>query len=238
MPYLLQIRVLQESEIERVKTRVTEKPIQAKPAILISFIALSIAIHGLLFLFHTNAQTSSQTRLVRTLIGSQKISVTLSATDKITNEQSESTVKNSSQNPTHKLAKQTAQITTTSEKTTIASTTEQKRILKTALRIEQQNFLLGEIQHQLSQYLSYPIRAQRRGWQGEVMVGFHVDKQGFLHNIHLTQTSGYSLLDNATLSAIAKVKYIPLSSWFKNNRDENFHPTALQLPVKYQLTNS
>ena len=70
------------------------------------------------------------------------------------------------------------------------------------------------------------------------MVGFHVDKQGVLRNVHLTQTSGYSLLDNAALSAIGKVKNIPLSSWFKNSNEDTFHPTALQLPVSYRLTNS
>jgi TonB family protein len=218
--------------------RTKEKPDQEKSIVLIGFFALSLVTHGLLFLFYTNSQISSQSRLVSTSIGNQKLSITLSATDKTINKQSESIVKNSSQNLTHKLVKQTALITTTGEKTTIASTTEQKIILKTALRIEQQNFLLGEIQHQLSQYLSYPIRAQRRGWQGEVMVGFHVDKQGFLHNIHLTQTSGYSLLDNATLSAIGKIKNIPLSSWFRNYRENEFHPVALQLPVSYRLTNS
>jgi TonB family protein len=222
----------------RVKIEPAGKSLQDKPVLLIGFIALSLVTHGLLFLFYTNSQISPQTRLAHTSLGSQKLSVTLSSTDRKIKKRTISTDKKSPQNPTHKLVTQTAEITTASQRATISSATNQKNILETALMAAQQNFLLGEIQHRLSQYLSYPIRAQRRGWQGEVLVGFHVDKQGFLHNIHLTQTSGYSLLDNATLSAFGKVKYIPLSSWFKNNRDEKFHPTALQLPVKYQLTNS
>ena len=218
--------------------KTTEKSIQAKSAILISFIALSIAIHGLLFLFYTNSQASSQNKLVLASPGTQKLSIILSTPDIKTKEHTKSTDKRPPQKSTRKLVTKTAQITTASQSKITASATNKKTISKTVLRVAQQNFLLGEIQHRLSQYLRYPIRAQRRGWQGEVMVGFHVDEQGFLHNVHLTQTSGYFLLDSATLSAINKVKYIPLSSWFKNNRDEKFHPTALQLPVKYQLTNS
>jgi TonB family protein len=224
----------------RAEKRTIEKSIQGKPFILIGFFALSIASHGLLFLFHVN----SQSKLVHTSIGSQKLSVTLSIADRKTKEQKIFTRKNTPQRPAHKLVKQTAKIasirqnSTSTIAPTITATPTQKTISTSTLKVAQRNFLLGEIQNRLSQYLSYPTRAQRLGWQGEVMVGFHVDNRGFLHNIHLTQTSGYYLLDNATLGAIGKVKNIPLSLWFKNNQDNEFHPTALQLPVKYQLTNS
>jgi TonB family protein len=216
----------------RVKIKTAKKSLQNKPIILVTFIALSAATHGLLFLFHTN----SQNNLVRTSLGNQKLSVTLSTTER--KNHTKSIDKKSTPNPSRKLTLQTAQITTAGQKKTIASATNQKIILQTTSKSAQQNFLLGEIQHRLSQYLSYPIRAQRRGWQGEVLVGFRVDKQGFLHSIHLTQTSGYTLLDNATLSAIGKVRNISPSLWFKNNHGKEFHPAALQLPVKYQLTNS
>jgi outer membrane biosynthesis protein TonB len=70
------------------------------------------------------------------------------------------------------------------------------------------------------------------------MIGLYIDKQGFLHNIHLTQTSGFSLLDNAALIAIEKINDAPLSLGDNQSRDNNFYPVALQLPVTYRLTNS
>ena len=97
----------------------------------------------------------------------------------------------------------------------------------------QRNYLLGEIHHRLSQFLAYPDHARRRGWQGSVMIGFAVDKQGFLRDIHLTRTSGYNMLDSAALTAIKKVNSIPVNQW--GNR---FQPVVLQLPIIYQLTNS
>lgn len=104
---------------------------------------------------------------------------------------------------------------------------------KEALQNAQQNYVLGEVHNRLSQFMSYPIHARRRGWEGSVMIGFSVDKKGFLRDIHLTRTSGYTLLDNAALTAIKKVSYIPLVQW-----GSIFQPVALQLPVVYRLTNS
>jgi TonB family protein len=97
----------------------------------------------------------------------------------------------------------------------------------------QRNFLLGVIQNRLLRYMYYPDRARKRGWEGEVTVTFHIDKNGYLHNIHLTRTSGYALLDDAALIAVRKMNNIPMSQW-----DEGFTPVALQLPVIYRLTNS
>lgn len=208
---------------------INQTTINRKPFVLASFIALSLVAHGLLFLSYTH----SKIRPAHT-IGTQSLSITLATADKKTNKISSSQI--STREPAKQIddnrRKPYAVSLTTSP---VASHEPNQKIVREEA---QRNFLLGEIQHRLSEHLSYPTRAQRRGWQGEVMVGFHVDKQGFLHNIHLTQTSGYSLLDNATLSAIGKVINIPLSLWFKNNQETEFHPIALQLPVKYRLINS
>lgn len=219
----------------------TEESMQKKPVVLIGFVALSLLAHALLFLL----QPGPQSRLVKSSLGTQKLSISLISSDTNAHTSADTRV---NIRPTIK--------TQTPKKIPVKAAAEKKPIQTIAAtrkpapatinqikqqptyKITQRNFLLGEIQHHLSRYLSYPIRAQRRGWQGEVMVGFHVDKQGFLHNVHLTQTSGYSLLDNAALSAIGKIKNIPLSSWLENNHDNKFYPTALQLPVSYRLTNS
>ena len=97
----------------------------------------------------------------------------------------------------------------------------------------QRNFLLGEIKNRLLRFMYYPVQARKRGWEGKVMVSFHIDRNGFFHNIRLAHTSGYALLDSAALIAIRKVNNIPLSQ-----RGKDFIPVAFQLPVIYRLSDS
>lgn len=100
-------------------------------------------------------------------------------------------------------------------------------------RDQQRNFLLGELQNQLHRYLTYPLRARRNGWQGEVMVAFHVSEGGQLRNIRLSKSSGYSLLDRSALNAIARLKQISLP-----DRLGNPQAMDLLLPVQYKLQES
>lgn len=100
-------------------------------------------------------------------------------------------------------------------------------------REKQRNYLLGEIQHRLSRYLTYPIRARKRGWQGKVMIVFHINEQGQLNNVRLAQSSGYSLLDRSAVSAIAKLKHIALPDTLGP-----LQTMELLLPVSYQLRES
>jgi protein TonB len=81
----------------------------------------------------------------------------------------------------------------------------------------------------LTQYLNYPPRARKRGWEGEVLVGFRVDADGRLGNVHLARSSGYSLLDESALAALSRIGIIPLTG------SPHFTPMELQLPVLYQL---
>jgi protein TonB len=98
----------------------------------------------------------------------------------------------------------------------------------------QRNFLLGQVHNLLSRHLQYPLRARRRGWEGEVLLGFHVDHQGLLGNIHLARSSGYASLDRSAINALRKVKTIPLQQG-DATLEAGFRPMDLQLPVIYQL---
>ena len=93
----------------------------------------------------------------------------------------------------------------------------------------QRNFLLGKVRSLLTKHFSYPLRARQRGWEGEVLLGFRVDENGRLGNVHLARSSGYSVLDHSALAALTQVKDIPL---FDSNP---LGPMELQLPVLYQL---
>lgn len=127
--------------------------------------------------------------------------------------------------PKHELIT-TARVSTND---TAPSTTE-----SVAIQLEKQrNYLLGELQTRLNHYLVYPIRARKRGWQGEVMVAFNINERGQLNNVRLKQSSGYSLLDRSAITAIAKLDHIALP-----NSMGRLQAMELQLPVRYELRES
>jgi protein TonB len=97
-------------------------------------------------------------------------------------------------------------------------------------REKQRNYLLGELQNQLNRYLSYPMLARRRGWQGEVMVAFDINVVGQLNNVRLAHSSGYSVLDHSAVTAINKLQQISLPDTLGR-----LQAMELQLPVRYQL---
>lgn len=98
---------------------------------------------------------------------------------------------------------------------------------------KQRNYLLGELQNRLSRYLSYPVVARRRGWQGEVMVAFDINVAGQLHNVRLAHSSGYAVLDHSAVTAINKLQQIALPDTLGQ-----LQAMELQLPVRYQLHES
>lgn len=95
---------------------------------------------------------------------------------------------------------------------------------------EQQNYLIGEVKNKLARYFVYPPRARRRGWEGEVLLGFDISENGELGNIHIAHSSGYSLLDRSALKSITKVKAITLPTG-----NSPAHSIELRLPVIYRL---
>lgn len=90
--------------------------------------------------------------------------------------------------------------------------------------------VVSRIHTALQQYFVYPKLAQKRNWQGKVLLSLRLSANGNIHNIELKQSSGYSVLDQAAIDALLKVKSIPpVSSWLPGD-------IQLQLPVIYRLT--
>ncbi len=58
----------------------------------------------------------------------------------------------------------------------------------------------------------YPRLARQRGWEGEVLLGFRIDPQGRIGDIHIARSSGYPLLDRSALKSLARIKRIPLTT--------------------------
>lgn len=90
--------------------------------------------------------------------------------------------------------------------------------------------VLSIIYKKLNQHFTYPKLAQKRNWQGKVLLSLRVSSSGEINNVQLHKSSGYSLLDQAAIDSLIKVKQLPqISSWLP-------YDINLKLPVIYQLT--
>jgi protein TonB len=88
------------------------------------------------------------------------------------------------------------------------------------------------LQEALLPRFDYPSLARRRGWQGRVRVGLHVEANGELSRIRLLESSGYSLLDKAAVKNVTELRKVPAVIQWLDGRDID-----VILPVRYQLKN-
>lgn len=90
--------------------------------------------------------------------------------------------------------------------------------------------VLSRIRTDLQQYFVYPILAQRRGWQGRVLLAFSVEANGRIRNIHVASGSGYPILDSSAVDALSRVPQLYRVSEGIQGKAMN-----LKLPVIFQL---
>jgi len=76
----------------------------------------------------------------------------------------------------------------------------------------------------------YPSVARRRGWQGRVRIGLHVEADGDLTGIHLVESSGYALLDKAAVRNVTELRNVPAAIQWLDGLDMD-----MILPVRYRL---
>lgn len=88
------------------------------------------------------------------------------------------------------------------------------------------------LQQALLPRFDYPSVARRRGWQGRVRIGLHVEADGDLTRIHLLESSGYALLDRAAVKNVSELRTVPAASQWLDGRDID-----VILPVRYKLQN-
>lgn len=62
---------------------------------------------------------------------------------------------------------------------------------------------------QLERHKRYPPEAQSRGDHGVARVAFSIDRRGGVHHVRIVQSSGSSLLDQATLSLVERAQPLP-----------------------------
>lgn len=72
---------------------------------------------------------------------------------------------------------------------------------------------------------TYPILARRRGIEGTVHISFNIMADGNPHGIKILKSSGFSILDKATVKVVEKAAPFPLIA------------SRIELPVAYRLRN-
>jgi len=96
-----------------------------------------------------------------------------------------------------------------------------------------QNYLLGVLQSTLTRYLHYPVLARERGWQGTVLVGVAVASDGGLTSARLLHSSGYPLLDDASLTSLRRIHSLPVDTARLGQE-----PVEVILPIRFQLADN
>ncbi len=82
----------------------------------------------------------------------------------------------------------------------------------------------------LARNFAYPTIARQRGWQGTVLVGFHVGDDGRLDKIHVARSSGYYVLDKSALDSIGRIGRLAEAKLWLQGRSLD-----MQLSVIYRL---
>lgn len=97
-------------------------------------------------------------------------------------------------------------------------------------RDEVRDRVLSKIRSNLQQYFVYPLLARRQGWQGKVLLGFSVEADGMIRNIHVAAGSGYTILDTSAVDALSRVHNLyELSEWMQGERLD------MEIPVIFRL---
>ena len=65
------------------------------------------------------------------------------------------------------------------------------------------------IKKDIQNKMIYPLLARKKGWQGTVIVSFVVSKDGMVQQVHIKESSGFSLLDQSAVNTIKKAAPFP-----------------------------
>lgn len=92
------------------------------------------------------------------------------------------------------------------------------------------DLLSAELQAMFAANFSYPSIARRNNWEGNVLAAVRVEEDGTLSHIKLVKTSGYNVLDDATLQGLRNISALPSAQgWLKG------HHFDIVMPVQYRL---
>ena len=78
---------------------------------------------------------------------------------------------------------------------------------------------------------TYPLIARKKGWEGRVIIKAKIDREGNVSEIKVLESSGFKVLDNASLETLKKWKFTPAKIGNK------FVADTVNIPVKFLITN-
>ena len=78
---------------------------------------------------------------------------------------------------------------------------------------------------------TYPLIARKKGWEGRVLIQAEIDREGNVSKIRVLESSGFKVLDNASLETLKKWKFTPAKIGNK------FVDDTVNIPVKFLITN-
>jgi TonB family protein len=78
---------------------------------------------------------------------------------------------------------------------------------------------------------TYPLIARKKGWEGRVLIQAEIDRVGNVSEVKVLESSGYKVLDNASLETLKEWKFTPAKIGNK------FVDDTVNIPVKFLLTN-
>lgn len=82
----------------------------------------------------------------------------------------------------------------------------------------------------LARYFEYPFLARQHGWEGQVLLAFHVTGDGRLQALRVARSSGFAVLDASALHSLGRVERLDEArAWL------NGFGMDMQLPVIYRL---
>lgn len=83
----------------------------------------------------------------------------------------------------------------------------------------------GYVREAIMKNIVYPEKARRMGWEGRVILSFIINEKGFINDVKVLKSSGYTLLDEAAKEAVFKINQL-------KKRQERM---MVQLPVEFRL---
>ena len=96
-------------------------------------------------------------------------------------------------------------------------------------RENQDQHLRTSVMDLIAQKLSYPAIARRKGWQGIVRLELHIEADGRISDLHIDETSGYSVLDEAALQSLQLANVPDAAQWLRGRAID------MVVPVEYRL---
>ena len=97
---------------------------------------------------------------------------------------------------------------------------------------ETDRHLRSSVMELITRELTYPAIARRKGWQGVVRLELHIEADGSITNLHIDQTSGYSILDKAAMQCLQLASIPGAALWLQGQAID------IVVPVEYRLVDS